>query len=58
MTRHAQTLTERRILALWTAHPGSRARRRMAELRRLVKRDLECAARRNRRAAGKGRGHG
>lgn len=48
MTR--QTLTQRRILELWATSPGSRTKHRQTELKRLVKRDLRAAARRNVRA--------
>lgn len=39
------TKTQSRILALWSASPGSRTKRRMTELRKLVWRDLKRAAR-------------
>lgn len=44
------TKTEKRIAALWQSRPASRSKRRMTELQGLVWRDLQCAARRNRRA--------
>lgn len=50
------TKTQRRIVQLWSAAPGSRAKHRMAELRRLVLRDLRRTARRAVRERGAIRG--
>ena len=49
------TRTSRRLAELWAAHPASRTRHRAAELRRLVWRDLQTAARRARATARAGR---
>jgi hypothetical protein len=42
------TRTEQRIAELWAENPSSRTAHRLKELRRLVWRDLQCAARRTR----------
>ncbi len=40
------TATQKRIVALWQAHPASRTKHRQRELERLVWRDLRRTARR------------
>jgi hypothetical protein len=42
------TATQRRLQVLWAENPSSRTAHRLKELRRLVWRDLLCAARRTR----------